>query len=95
MSIKAEKDKLLIEKERIEGEYQTLLCEENSLHEQEMEIRQCDMEIEKENEILQKNLKETQDKKKDLFSIQEQLNRDYDVLKPLLDETCHEMEKLR
>ena len=62
---------------------------------QELEIRKCDMEIEKENKIVQHKLQEIQQDRKNLVIIQDQLNHEYNLLKPIIEGTCDEMEGLR
>ena len=69
--------------------------EEKALKEEEAEIRKGDMEIEKENKIVQHKLQEIQEERKSLVVTQDQLNHEYAMIKPLTDATIDEMEKLR
>ena len=65
------------------------------MREQEIEVRKCDTDIEKENKIVQHKLQEIQEERKNLVVIQEQLNHEYNLIKPLIDVVCREMESLR
>ena len=94
-SVRAEKEELLHKKAKLEKQYEELLNEENALREQELEVRKYDTEIEKENKIVQHKLQEIQEERKNLVIIQEQLNHEYNLLKPLIDVACDEMQTLR
>ena len=69
--------------------------EEKGLKEEELEIRKCDNDIEKENQIVQNNLRGVQEDRKGLVAIQDQLNYEFEKLKPSIQITRDELEKLR
>ena len=69
--------------------------EEKGLKDEELEIRKCDNDIEKENKIVQNNLRGVQEDRKGLVAIQDQLNYEFEKLKPSIQITRDELEKLR
>ena len=82
-------------KQNLENQYEMLLQEEKSLRDQELEVRKSDADIEKDNKIVQHKLQEIQEERKSLVEIQDQLDHEYNLIKPLIDNTFFQMEKLR
>ena len=93
--MRAEKEGLIVIKQNLEKEYQSLLIEEKTLRSQEAEIRKSDADIEKDNKIIQHKLKEVQDERKSLVEIQEQLDHENNLMKPLMESAFFAMENLR
>ena len=94
-NVQGDKSQILLEKDKLGKQFNELLQEEKRLKEEELEIRKCDNDIEKENQIVQHNLKEIQEERKGLMAIQDQLNYEFDKLKPSIQITRDELEKLR
>ena len=94
-TVQGDKSQILLEKDKLGKQFNELLQEEKRLKEEELEIRKCDSDIEKENQIVQHNLKEIQEERKGLMAIQDQLNYEFDQLKPSIQITRDELEKLR
>ena len=72
-----------------------LLQDEKSLRDQELEVRKSDADIEKDNKIVQHKFQAIQEERKNLVEIQDQLDHEYNMIKPLIDNTIFQMEKLR
>ena len=94
-TVQGDKSQILLEKDKLGKQFNELLQEEKILKEEELEIRKCDSDIEKENQIVQHNLKEIQEERKGLMAIQDQLNYEFEKLKPSIQITRDELEKLR
>ena len=94
-SVQGDKSQILLEKDKLGKQFNELLQEEKRLKEEELEIRKCDSDIEKENQIVQHNLKEIQEERKGLMAIQDQLNYEFEKLKPSIQITRNELEKIR
>ena len=94
-TVQGDKSQILLEKDKLGKQFNELLQEEKRLKEEELEIRKCDNDIEKENQIVQHNLKEIQEERKGLMAIQDQLNYEFEKLKPSIQITRNELEKLR
>ena len=94
-TVQGDKSRILLEKDKLGKQFNELLQEEKRLKEEELEIRKCDSDIEKENQIVQHNLKEIQEERKGLMAIQDQLNYEFEKLKPSIQITRDELEKLR
>ena len=94
-TVQGDKSQILLEKDKLGKQFNELLQEEKVLKEEELEVRKCDSDIEKENQIVQHNLKEIQEERKGLMSIQDQLNYEFEKLKPSIQITRDELEKLR
>ena len=94
-TVQGDKSQIILEKDKLGKQFNELLQEEKILKEEELEIRKCDNDIEKENQIVQHNLKEIQEERKGLMAIQDQLNYEFEKLKPSIQITRDELEKLR
>ena len=94
-TVQGDKSQILLEKDKLGKQFNELLQEEKRLKEEELEIRKCDSDIEKENQIVQHNLKEIQEERKGLMAIQDQLNYEFEKLKPSIQITRNELEKIR
>lgn len=94
-TVQGDKSQILLMKDKLGKQFNELLQEEKILKEEELEIRKCDSDIEKENQIVQHNLKEIQEERKGLMAIQDQLNYEFEKLKPSIQITRDELEKLR
>ena len=94
-TVQGDKSQILLEKDKLGKQFNELLQEEKRLKEEELEIRKCDNDIEKENQIVQHNLKEIQDERKGLVAIQDQLNYEFEQLKPSIQITRNDLEKIR
>ena len=94
-TVQGDKSQILLEKDKLGKQFNELLQEEKRLKEEELEIRKCDSDIEKENQIVQHNLKEIQEERKGLMAIQDQLNYEFEKLKPSIQITRDELEKIR
>ena len=94
-TVQGDKSQILLEKDKLGKQFNELLQEEKVLKEEELEVRKCDSDIEKENQIVQHNLKEIQEERKGFMAIQDQLNYEFEKLKPSIQITRDELEKLR
>ena len=94
-TVQGDKSQILLEKDKLGKQFNELLQEEKRLKEEELGIRKCDNDIERENQIVQHNLKEIQEERKGLVAIQDQLNYEFEKLKPSIQITRDELEKLR